>query len=80
MVDIYIYIQKSTCFYSLMTGTVMHSLRKVATFYRQEGRAWEQGKGCEGCLVEEDCLFRADKLLDPNNRNIVVQRASVSKQ
>ena len=35
-----------------------HSRRTVVTLYRQEelvGKAWEQGRGVEGCLVEEDC-------------------------
>ena len=59
MVDIYIYTEVNMLLQ--FNDRHMHSLRKVATIYRQEGRAWEQGKGCEGCLVEEDCLFRADK-------------------
>ena len=44
MVDIYIYIYtEANMLLQFNVNRHMHSLRKVATFYRQEGRAWEQG-------------------------------------
>ena len=54
------YIQKLTCFYSLIWQAHAFT-KKVTTFYSKKGELGNKGRGVIGCLVEEDCLFCADK-------------------